>query len=202
MQVAPEAVSHNSAATDSMVWVQGNTFRMGSDRHYSEEAPAHEVTVDGFWIDPTPVTNRDFLRFVTATGYVTFAELKPEADDYPGALPHMLRAGSLVFTPPSKRSICAIGADGGSSSSAPTGGGPMVRAARSRGCTSIRSFMSPIATPRPMRSGPARNYRPKRSGSSPRAAAATAPNSPGAMNSSPAAGRWPIPGRGPSRTRT
>jgi formylglycine-generating enzyme len=100
MQVAPEALSHDSAATDSMVWIQGNTFRMGSDRHYSEEAPAHEVTVDGFWIDPTPVTNRDFLRFVTATGYVTFAELKPEADDYPGALPHMLRAGSLVFTPP------------------------------------------------------------------------------------------------------
>jgi formylglycine-generating enzyme required for sulfatase activity len=100
MQVAPEALSHDSAATDSMVWIQGNTFRMGSDRHYSEEAPAHEVTVDGFWIDPTPVTNRDFLRFVTATGYVTFAELKPEANDYPGALPHMLRAGSLVFTPP------------------------------------------------------------------------------------------------------
>jgi len=54
MQVAPEALSHDSAATDSMVWIQGNTFRMGSDRHYSEEAPAHEVTVDGFWIDPTP----------------------------------------------------------------------------------------------------------------------------------------------------
>src|SRR6516164_1401382 len=49
---------------------------------------------------PHPVTNRDFLRFVNATGYVTFAELKPDAKDYPGALPHMLRAGSLVFTLP------------------------------------------------------------------------------------------------------
>ena len=34
-----------------MVAVRGGTFRMGSDRHYPEEAPAHRVTVDGFWID-------------------------------------------------------------------------------------------------------------------------------------------------------
>ena len=85
---------------NGMVWLPGGTFRMGSDRHYPEEAPAHEVTVDGFWIDETPVMNRDFLKFVNATGYVTFAELKPDPKDYPGALPHMLRAGSLVFTPP------------------------------------------------------------------------------------------------------
>jgi formylglycine-generating enzyme required for sulfatase activity len=73
---------------------------MGSDRHYPEEAPAHEVSVDGFWIDRTPVTNRDFLKFVNATGYTTLAELKPDPEDYPGALPHMLHAGSLVFSPP------------------------------------------------------------------------------------------------------
>ena len=35
---------------------------MGSDRHYPEEAPVHRVTVDGFWIDRTPVTNRQFPR--------------------------------------------------------------------------------------------------------------------------------------------
>src|SRR5262249_1048632 len=28
---------------------------------------------------------------------VTFAEIDPEAKDYPGALPHLLRAGSLLF---------------------------------------------------------------------------------------------------------
>jgi formylglycine-generating enzyme len=83
-----------------MVWVEGGTFRMGSDRHYPEEAPAHNVRVDGFWIDRTPVTNRQFREFVKATGHVTFAEIKPDPKDYPGALPHMLRAGSLVFTPP------------------------------------------------------------------------------------------------------
>jgi formylglycine-generating enzyme required for sulfatase activity len=88
------------ARTDELVWVPGDTFHMGSDNHYPEEAPAHTVKLDGFWIDRTPVTNRDFLRIVNATGYVTSAELKPDAKDYPGALPHMLRAGSLVFTPP------------------------------------------------------------------------------------------------------
>jgi formylglycine-generating enzyme len=75
-------------------------FRMGSDQHYPEEAPAHRVTVSGFWMDRTPVTNRDFRKFVNATGYVTFAETPPDGKDYPGALPHMLKAGSLVFTPP------------------------------------------------------------------------------------------------------
>jgi formylglycine-generating enzyme len=83
-----------------MIWIPGRTFRMGSDRHYPEEAPAHEISVDGFWIDETPVSNREFLKFVNATGHVTFAELKPAAKDYPGALPHMLRARSLVFAPP------------------------------------------------------------------------------------------------------
>jgi formylglycine-generating enzyme required for sulfatase activity len=87
-------------ARNGMIWIAGGTFRMGSDRHYPEEAPAHRVTVDGFWIDRTPVTNREFRKFVSATGYVTFAEIKPDAKDYPGALPHMLKAGSLVFTPP------------------------------------------------------------------------------------------------------
>ena len=88
------------AATQGMVFVPGGTFRMGSDRHYPEEAPVHRVTVDGFWIDQTPVTNRQFKEFVRATGHVTFAETVPDPKDYPDALPHMLFAGSLVFTPP------------------------------------------------------------------------------------------------------
>jgi formylglycine-generating enzyme len=83
-----------------MIWISGGTFRMGSDKHYPEEAPAHRVTVDGFWMDRTPVTNRDFRKFVNATGHVTFAEIAPDPKDYPGALRHMLKAGSLVFTPP------------------------------------------------------------------------------------------------------
>jgi formylglycine-generating enzyme required for sulfatase activity len=92
--------AHSSAALRGMVHIAGGGFRMGSDSHYPEEAPAHRVKVDGFWIDRFPVTNREFRKFVNATGYVTFAEIAPRAEDYPGALPHMLKAGSLVFTPP------------------------------------------------------------------------------------------------------
>ena len=45
-----------------MIWIPGGVFNMGSDKHYAEEAPVHPVTVDGFWIDRTPVTNRDFRQ--------------------------------------------------------------------------------------------------------------------------------------------
>jgi sulfatase modifying factor 1 len=89
-----------SAFDPDMIRIAGGTFRMGSDRHYPEEAPVHRVTVDGFWMDRTPVTNREFRRFVEAMGHVTVAERKPDPKDYPGALPHMLKAGSLVFSPP------------------------------------------------------------------------------------------------------
>jgi sulfatase modifying factor 1 len=82
-----------------MVWIEGGRFQMGSDDHYAEEAPARPVKVDGFWIDVEPVTNRDFARFVRETGWKTFAELPPDASAYPGALPEMLTAASLVFFP-------------------------------------------------------------------------------------------------------
>lgn len=42
---------------EGMLYVPGGTFRMGSNRHYPEEAPVHRVTVDAFWMDRTPVTN-------------------------------------------------------------------------------------------------------------------------------------------------
>src|ERR1700688_2478061 len=90
--------SQDSRAAD-MVRIPGGTFCMGSDHHYPEEAPVHRVTVDGFWIDRTPVTNRQFRAFVEATGHTTYAEIPPDPKDYPGALPDMLYAGSLVFSP-------------------------------------------------------------------------------------------------------
>jgi len=86
--------------TGDMVWIPDGTFHMGSDNHYPEEAPAHEVTVDGFWIDRVPVTNRQFARFVIATGHKTIAEIPPDPEHYPGALPQLLYAGSLVFERP------------------------------------------------------------------------------------------------------
>ncbi|MGY8633756.1 formylglycine-generating enzyme family protein [Bradyrhizobium sp. 14AA] len=89
----------DDAKTGEMVFIPGGTFRMGSDHHYPEEAPSHRVSVDGFWIDRTPVTNRQFKQFVEATGHVTEAQIVPGPNDYPGALKEMLYAGSLVFSP-------------------------------------------------------------------------------------------------------
>jgi formylglycine-generating enzyme len=91
----PEQPAHRN-----MTWIPGGTFRMGSDKHYPEEAPVHRVSVGDFWIDRAPVTNRQFREFVRATGHVTVAEIRPDPRNYLGALPHMLKAGSLVFTPP------------------------------------------------------------------------------------------------------
>ncbi|HKP29195.1 MAG TPA: formylglycine-generating enzyme family protein [Gemmatimonadales bacterium] len=83
--------------TTGMARIPGGTFLMGSDKHYPEEAPAHKVNVGAFWMDTHTVTNRDFQRFVDATGYVTLAEKPANAEDYPGALPEMLAPSSVMF---------------------------------------------------------------------------------------------------------
>ena len=89
-----------SIADTDMAWIPGGTFRMGSDRHYQEERPVHYARVEGFWADRHPVTNRQFARFVEETGHVTVAQVAPDPAAYPGALPEMLYAGSLVFVQP------------------------------------------------------------------------------------------------------
>jgi formylglycine-generating enzyme len=87
----------------NMVWIPGGTFIMGSNKHYPEEAPAHIVTVDGFWMDQCTVTNEEFSRFVNETGYVTFCEKPPNPEDYPGAKPKLLVPASVVFQKPDQR---------------------------------------------------------------------------------------------------
>jgi len=86
--------------TRNMAMIPGGTFLMGSDHHYPEEAPAHKVAVDAFWIDRHCVTNDAFERFIAATGYVTLAERPVDANDYPGADPALLVPSSVVFVPP------------------------------------------------------------------------------------------------------
>ncbi|MBU6166785.1 MAG: formylglycine-generating enzyme family protein [Alphaproteobacteria bacterium] len=84
-----------------MRWIEGGTFAMGSAHFYPEERPVRRVAVDGFWIDETPVTNRDFAAFVAATGHVTLAQIAPDPRAYPGMDPALAVPGALVFMPPS-----------------------------------------------------------------------------------------------------
>src|SRR5437762_2267284 len=83
-----------------MVRIPGGTFFMGSDKHYPEEAPAHRVSVGGFWMDKYTVTNGEFAKFVEATAYVTLAEKPANLDDYPGAKPELLAPSSVMFRKP------------------------------------------------------------------------------------------------------
>lgn len=95
------------AAPPSMVWIPGGTFQMGSTDPQAkpDEQPVHDVTLDGFWISRTPITNAEFKKFVDSTGYVTTAEKAPVLEDImkelpPGTLPppaEMLVPASLVF---------------------------------------------------------------------------------------------------------
>jgi formylglycine-generating enzyme len=95
-----------------MVWIPGGEFSMGAsdpETHGGEGCgdpqadaqPVHRVSVDGFWMDSTEVTNDAFGEFVRATGYVTVAEQTPSAEEFPDAPRENLVAGSVVFAPPS-----------------------------------------------------------------------------------------------------
>jgi sulfatase modifying factor 1 len=96
---APERRAPRDRLAD-VEWVPGGAFVMGSDKHYPEEGPAHEVVVDGFWMDRYPVTNDQFKGFVQATGYVTVAERALDPETYPGVAPKALVPGSAVFRKP------------------------------------------------------------------------------------------------------
>ena len=81
-----------------MIWIPGGTFWMGCDScGMPDAAPQHLVSVDGFWIDRTPVTIADFEKFIKATGYVTVAERPLDPKAFPGVPANMLVPGSAVF---------------------------------------------------------------------------------------------------------
>lgn len=92
-----------------MVWVEGRTFLQGAksgDKYaMPREKPAHLVTVDGFFIDETEVTNKQFQEFINATNYITVAERKINWEDMKKQLPvytpkphdSLLQPGSLIF---------------------------------------------------------------------------------------------------------
>src|SRR5580693_10388567 len=110
---APTVENKNTpagSAPPAMAWIPGGEFSMGAQdppgmdkvgmQATLDSRPIHRVYVDGFWMDKADVTNGEFAKFVKATGYVTIAERKPKAEDFPGAPPENLVAGSVVFSPP------------------------------------------------------------------------------------------------------
>jgi sulfatase modifying factor 1 len=106
----PNKTPAPGVAPKGMVWIPGGEFSMGaqSAAHMNmvgmqatvDSRPIHRVYVNGFYMDKTDVTNGQFAEFVRATKYVTVAERKPSAADYPTAPPENLVAGSVVFTAP------------------------------------------------------------------------------------------------------
>jgi formylglycine-generating enzyme required for sulfatase activity len=109
----PALLAASGEPPPGMEWIPGGEFSMGCRdprgiAHGGPDAmadarPIHRVRVDGFWMDRTEVTNAQFAAFVSATDYVTVAEQTPRAEDFPGAPPERLVAGSIVFTPPPER---------------------------------------------------------------------------------------------------
>lgn len=107
---APGPTAAEKAAHPGMAWIAGGTFRMGADskQGLEDEYPKHVVTVSGFWIDVTELTNAQFAAFVKATGYITTAERKPDWEELKKQLPpgtekpdeSLLTPASLIFSQP------------------------------------------------------------------------------------------------------
>lgn len=101
--------SSEAPAPEGMRAIPGGVFTMGSDENFAwpEERPAHKVRIAAFLLDEIEVTNAKFAEFVKATGHVTVAEKKPDADALRAQAvaaggempPQMFEAGGMVFKP-------------------------------------------------------------------------------------------------------
>ena len=107
---------------ENMVWIPGGTFLMGSDKHYPEEAPAHEVTVESFWMDEHTVTNEEFRKFVEATKHVTSADAHRKLRIIPARSRNCSCRPPWFSTNRASESICETATTGGSTFPAPIGG--------------------------------------------------------------------------------
>lgn len=97
----------NTDLHKNMVYIKGGTFEMGGDNDQAseDEFPKHKVTVTGFWIDITEVTNSQFTEFVNANHYITTAEKSIDWNEIQKQLPpntskpnnEDLQPASLVF---------------------------------------------------------------------------------------------------------
>lgn len=79
---APPGSQVPDATNPDMVMIKGGWTKIGSSDGYENEQPIHEVYVDSFYLDITPVTNAQFEKFVNATNYKTDAEKSSEEYDW------------------------------------------------------------------------------------------------------------------------
>ncbi len=165
-------------APPGMVWIPGGEFSMGCDSAgdslcmspglTSDALPIHRVSVNGFWMDATEVTNEQFKAFVDATGYVTTAERKPLPGDFQGNIPEdKLEIGSIVFAPPSGPSDLSDVTTRWQFINGADWKHPLGPNSSIDGKKSIRSFTFRIPMPLLMRIGPANDYQRKPNGNSP-----------------------------------
>lgn len=99
-----------TSAPKGMVHIPAGEFVMGGNDAAArpDEKPLHTVKLNGFYMDATEVTNKQFAEFVKATGYVTTAETTPSLKEIMAQLPpgtpppppEVLIPGSLVFHSP------------------------------------------------------------------------------------------------------
>ena len=95
---------------EGMVWIPGGSFYQGALVNDTlallHEKPRHLVHIDGFYMDISPVTNKEFRDFVKETGYITTAERDVNWGELAKQLPpgtdkphdSLLKAGSLIFS--------------------------------------------------------------------------------------------------------
>ena len=92
---------------NGMALIPSGTLNMGGDNDQADinEFPKHQVVINGFWMDETEVTNKQFSEFVNATNYITIAERPIEWEEIKKTLPpntpeipdSLLQPGALVF---------------------------------------------------------------------------------------------------------
>ena len=100
---------NNVETPEGMVWIPGGTFQQGAviqdKMAMQHEKPAHLVSVDGFFMDITEVTNAQFSKFVKETKYSTVAERAIDWEEMKKQLPvgtpkphdSIFKPGALVF---------------------------------------------------------------------------------------------------------
>lgn len=57
-----------------MVYIPSGNFFVGGEDCGSDALPQHECSTKGFYLDRTPVTNKQFRKFVEEAGYISEAE--------------------------------------------------------------------------------------------------------------------------------